>query len=70
MKKSIFIAAVVLITTNLFAQDKPNFFESQLLAKGKEPEPLQLSVDAYPFLFLSKGGGGIIGLEFGVGKLD
>ena len=64
MKKSILIAAVFSITTNIFAQDKTNFFETQLFGKGKETAPLQLSVDAYPFLFLSKGGGGSIGLEF------
>ena len=64
MKKSILILAVVSITTSLFAQDKPSFFRSQLFGKDKETAPLQLSVDAYPFLFLSKGGGGSIGLEF------
>ena len=64
MKKSILILAVVSITTSLFAQDKPSFFQSQLFGKDKETAPLQLSVDAYPFLFLSKGGGGSIGLEF------
>ena len=65
MKKSILILAVVSITTSLFAQDKTNFFQSQILGKGKDPAPLQLSVDAYPFLFLSSGGGGSLGLEFG-----
>ena len=64
MKKSILILAVVSITTSLFAQDKTSFFQSQILGKGKDPAPLQLSLDAYPFLFLSKGGGGSIGLEF------
>ena len=64
MKKSILILAVVSITTSLFAQDKTNFFRSQILGKGKNPAPLQLSVGAYPFLFLPKGGGGSIGLEF------
>jgi hypothetical protein len=65
MKKSILIAAVVCITTSLFAQDKTSFFQSQILGNGKEPAPLQLSVDAYPFLFLASGGGGSLGLEFG-----
>lgn len=65
MKKFILILAVVSITTNLFAQDKTNFFQSQILGKGKDPAPLQLSIDAYPFLFLSNGGGGSLGLEFG-----
>jgi len=65
MKKSILILTVVSITTSLFAQDKTSFFQSQILGKGKDPAPLQLSVDAYPFLFLSSGGGGSLGLEFG-----
>jgi hypothetical protein len=65
MKKSILILAVVSITTSLFAQEKTSFFQSQILGKGKDPAPLQLSVDAYPFLFLSSGGGGSLGLEFG-----
>jgi hypothetical protein len=65
MKKSILILAVVSITTSLFAQDKTNLFQSQILGKAKDPAPLQLSVDAYPFLFLSSGGGGSLGLEFG-----
>jgi hypothetical protein len=64
MKKSILILAVVCLTTSLFAQVKPSFFQSQILGKVKDPAPLQLSVDAYPFLFLSSGGGGSIGLEF------
>jgi len=65
MKKSLLIVTVVLITTCLFAQDKPSFIQSQILGKGKNQFPLQLSFDAYPFLFLSNGGGGSIGLEFG-----
>jgi hypothetical protein len=63
MKKSILILAVVSITTSLFAQDKTSFSKSQKLGKGTAP--LQLSVDAYPFLFLTSGGGGSLGLEFG-----
>ena len=65
MKKSILILIVVSITTSLFAQDKTTFFQSQILGKGKDTAPLQLSVDAYPFLFLSNGGGGSLGVEFG-----
>jgi hypothetical protein len=65
MKKSILILAVVSITTSLFAQDKTSFFQALILGKGKDPSPLQLSVDTYPFLFLSSGGGGSLGLEFG-----
>jgi hypothetical protein len=65
MKKSLLILAVVSTTTSLFAQDRTSFFQSQILGKGKDPAHLQLSVDAYPFLFLSNGGGGSLGLEFG-----
>jgi hypothetical protein len=65
MKKSILILAVVLVTTSLFAQDKSSFFQNKILDKSKDPAPLQLSVDVYPFLFLSSGGGGSLGLEFG-----
>lgn len=65
MKKSILLATVVFITTSLFAQDKANFFQNQVIGNEKEPAPLQLSIDTYPFLFLSNGGGGSIGLEFG-----
>jgi hypothetical protein len=65
MKKSILILAVVLITTRFFAQDKINLFESQILGKGKDPAPLQLSIDVYPFLFMSSGLGGSAGLELG-----
>jgi hypothetical protein len=65
MKKIILILAFVSFTNSLFAQDKTNFFQSQILGVSKEPAPLQLSIDAYPFLFLSKGGGGSLGFEFG-----
>ena len=64
MKKFILILAFVSFTTSLFAQNKTNFFQSHILGESKEPAPLQLSIDAYPFLFLSKGGGGSMGLEF------
>ena len=65
MKKSLLLLAVVSMTTSLYAQDKTSFFQSQILGKGKAPAPLQLSIDAYPFLFLSSGGCGSLGLEFG-----
>ena len=65
MKKSILILIVFSISTSLFAQDKTSFFQSLILGKGKDPAPLQLSVDVYPFLFLSSGGGGSLGIEFG-----
>ena len=61
MKKSILILAVASITTSLLAQDKTSFFQSLILDKGESPAPLQLSVDTYPFLFLSSGS---LGLEF------
>jgi hypothetical protein len=64
MKKFTLIVAVVCLTSSLFAQDKTSFFQNQILGKEKDVVPLQLSIDAYPFLFLSKGGGGSIGLEF------
>ena len=64
MKKSILILAVASITTSLLAQDKTSFFQSQILDNGEYPAPLQLSVDTYPFLFLSSGVGGSLGLEF------
>ena len=65
MKKSILLVAIVFITTSLFAQDNSSFFQTKVLGKGISPSPLQLSIDAYPFLFLANGGGGSIGLEFG-----
>jgi hypothetical protein len=65
MKKSILTFIVVSITISLFAQNKTSFFQKQISGKGKESAPLQLSVDAYPFLFLSSGGGGSFGIEFG-----
>lgn len=65
MKKSILIVSLALMTaTGLFAQDKPNFFQNQILGKGIEQKPLQLSLDAYPFLFLANGGGGSASIEF------
>ena len=65
MKKYILILTVVAIPTSLFAQNKTSFFQSQILGKGKDPAPLQLSLNAYPFLFLSSGDGGSLGFEFG-----
>ena len=70
MKKSILIVAVVLLTTNLFAQEKPSFIQCQILGKGKDPATLQLSVDAYPFLFLSNGAVEVLGLNLVIGKLE
>lgn len=66
MKRSVlFTVAVVFTTTSLFAQDKIGFFQKQVLGKGIDPAPLQLSIDVYPFLFLASGGGGSLGIEFG-----
>ncbi|MFN4913884.1 MAG: hypothetical protein ACK5FT_01075 [Sphingomonadales bacterium] len=41
------------------------FFDGHIMGIGKAEAPLQLSVDAYPFLFLSGGGGGSLGIESG-----
>ena len=65
MKKLFLLMAVVSSTAPLLAQKNAPFFEKQILGKGIGPSPMQLSVDAYPFLFLSKGGGGSLGLETG-----
>jgi hypothetical protein len=65
MKKLILLMTVVSVTASLFAQKNTSFFDKQLLGKGIEPSSMQISVDAYPFLFLSKGGGGSVGLETG-----
>lgn len=65
MKKSVFVFAVILFTTRGFAQDNTSFLSKQILGQGKEPAPLQLSIDAFPFLFLSNGGGGSVGIEAG-----
>jgi hypothetical protein len=43
---------------------KQVFFQKQVFGKGIEQEPLSLSLDAYPFLFLANGGGGSASLEF------
>ena len=64
MKKTFLILAFVSIATSVFAQDKLSFFENHILGKDKDPSPFQLSVDAYPFLFLASGGGGSLALEF------
>jgi hypothetical protein len=64
MKKAFLILAFVSIATSIFAQDKLSFFENQILGKDKNPSPFQLSIDAYPFLFLASGGGGSLGLEY------
>ena len=64
MKKSILILAFAFIATNVFAQDTLSFIENHILGKDKDPSPLQLSIDAYPFLFLASGVGGSLGLEF------
>ena len=61
----ILVVAVVSVTTNLFAQGDTGLLKSRILARDTTPAPLQLSIDIYPFLFLSDGGGGSIGLESG-----
>jgi hypothetical protein len=52
MNKSILIVSLALI------------FQNQILGKGIEQKPLQLSLDDYPFLFLANGGGGSASIEF------
>lgn len=47
-----------------FAQDPTGFIGSQVLGNNKPVAPLQLSLDVYPFLFLSSGGGGSASVEF------
>jgi hypothetical protein len=65
MKKNFLIVSLALMTaTSLLAQDKPSFFQKQVLGKGVEQNPLQLSLDAYPFLYLANGGGGSASIEF------
>ncbi|MEM6517591.1 MAG: hypothetical protein AAF688_15525 [Bacteroidota bacterium] len=64
MKKIVLVFVFVPIMTSLMAQDETNFFQSQILGINKDAAPLQLSLDAYPFLFLSNGGGGSMGIEF------
>ncbi len=55
---AILVLVVFSASMNLFAQDKESFLQKQILGKGINQAPLQLSIDAYPFLFLSNGGGG------------
>lgn len=62
--KKIFLILSLFVSATTFAQDKSNFFDKHVLGKGKF-EPLSLSVDAYPFLFLSSGGGGSASIEIG-----
>jgi hypothetical protein len=65
MKKSfVFIALLYATSISLFAQKENSFFQKQVLGKGIDQAPLQLSIDAYPFLFLSSGGGGSASIEF------
>lgn len=57
------VLIVVGVFNHLFAQDRSKV-GSLLFGNKEAPSPMMLSVDAYPFLFLAKGGGGSIGLEF------
>ncbi len=64
MKKSYLLVVLIFLTTsNLFGQDKENFYHRHILGHHVASEPLQLSIDAYPFLF-TNGAGGTLGLEF------
>lgn len=61
---AILVLVVFSASMNLFAQDKESFLQKQILGNGINQAPLQLSIDAYPFLFLSNGGGGSASIEF------
>ncbi len=63
MKYLILIVLIVIgISMQLHAQDRSKL-SSVFLGKNQQT-PLMLSLDVYPFLFLSNGGGGSIGLEY------
>lgn len=62
MKKTLIIS-FLLVSSVAPAQTRPGFFENAILGKGKSA-PLQLSIDAFPFLFISSGGGGSASVEF------
>lgn len=63
--KKIIILLSLFASAIASAQDtKPSFLDRHILGKGKI-EPFQISIDAYPFLFLARGGGGSLGIEFG-----
>jgi len=55
----------ILFTLRLAAQDETSLAHHLIFGKEKAAAPLQLSIDVYPFLFLSEGGGGSLGLELG-----
>ena len=61
--KKVLIIFVLFASVIARAQDHSGFVDKHLLGKGKT-ETLQLSLDVYPFLFLSNGGGGSAGIEF------
>jgi len=64
MKKPFLFAAVyIIMLSSLSAQDKTSFIQRQVLGKGVNQAPLQLSLDVYPFLFLYNGGGGSASVE-------
>lgn len=52
------------LSQNSAANNNNGFVDKYLFRKGISHQPLQLSADIYPFLFLAEGGGGSIGLEF------
>ena len=54
----------MLVSLSVFAQKEPSALSELAFGTGKIA-PTQLSIDVYPFLFLSSGGGGSIGVEFG-----
>lgn len=63
--KRIILLICLLASVTVSAQDtKEAFLDHLLLGKGKTA-PMQIFIDAYPFLFLANGGGGSLGTEFG-----
>lgn len=63
MNKITFILSLLAGAT-AFSQQKSSFFDEQIMGKTKAESPIQLSLDAYPFLFLANGGGGTASIEF------
>lgn len=59
------VLVAISFSLRLAAQDETSLSHHLIFGKEKALAPLQLSIDVYPFLFLSEGGGGSLGLEFG-----
>lgn len=63
MKTTLLLIAL-LFSVSSFAQTQSGVYAQPVLGKGKPQRSLQLSLDVYPFLFLSNGGGGTASVEF------